>query len=585
MESNPLMRRALGITHDSMGKNVATSDEQVRPSKAEWSAIIETGGKYDAPWLETLTPNTPLDMVVLGNSPFGSALYHNYTQRPLQSGALGKLGEVSNQVAASMMMQHLSKTRNIIQSGLTVLDYALDPETASPTLSALVDSIMAPGQAIRNAEAAGSQGVDILRQEAADSVADGFYKTLRGFRKFTGLQAMDAYAKALAYNVAESAVRHQYSNMGPESPLVKEFGPAEAQSPDEVIKQTAAVIANRTDPAYDVRSLPAAMIPQNRAFLGNMLRLMTWSVGRFNNWYQDAWRPAIRGERFDRLAKSLVIGALGAVATQELLAFLQDKMPRDLSLGEWTKLPEDKQYTEVAPMVFGYLQAQGAMGILGDIAYAGARTAAGRSPTQDYTRPMIPGLLVGRDAADTVWDFLTYAADERGWDNVDGVDLMKFGVEMAKIMQSFRVMMNRGDAWLPERLQKEAEEAKGKREERVYEETTGMSARTGEPLAKSTLRGRAGAALQRNPFSLAKELQYREGDDLQALVPSLVAAAEQGQTFRLPRALNSQGFYNDVVTRRGLSVAEEILEGDRRNENERARKGSLVQELNRIADR
>jgi len=583
MESNPLMRRALGITHDAMGKKTIEADAKARPSPAEWEAIIDTGAKMDAPWLDTLDPDMPLDMIVRGDSAFGQSLYHNYTQRPLQKGVLGKLGETANQASAAMMMQHFSKARNILQSASTVLDYALDADTAGPVFSSLIDSIVAPAQAIRSAEAAGSQGMDIMRQETANAMADGVYKTLRGFRKYTGLQAMDAYAKALAYNIAEAAVRAQHSALGTESPLIREFGPVDKTDEEAVIRQTAAAIANRTDPSFDVRSLPSTMIPQNRSFMGNMLRLMTWSVGRFNNWYQDVWRPAVRGERYDRLLKSLIIGTIGAVATQELFALLQDKMPRDLSVREWSKLPEDKQYSEVAPMVFGYLQAQGAMGILGDLAYAGSRVAAGRSPTQDYTRPMVPAFLVMRDTADTVWDFLTYARDERGWD-VDGVDIMKLGVEMAKSMQTFRAVVNRGDAWLPERLQAEAADAKDRREMRVFEELEKRSARTGEPLSPSTLRGKAAAAFTRDPFSLGKELKFRQGEDLEALLPSLVEAAKGGQEFRLPKEVRTRSYYEDIARRRSTTLAEQVLAADLQSENERTRKGALVRGLNRVAD-
>lgn len=583
MESNPLMRRALGITHDAMGKKTIETDANARPSPAEWEAIIDTGAKMDAPWLDTLDPDMPLDMIVRGDSAFGQSLYHNYTQRPLQKGVLGKLGETANQASAAMMMQHFSKARNILQSASTVLDYALDADTAGPVFSSLIDSIVAPAQAIRSAEAAGSQGMDIMRQETANAMADGVYKTLRGFRKYTGLQAMDAYAKALAYNIAEAAVRAQHSALGTESPLIREFGPVDKIDEEAVIRQTAAAIANRTDPSFDVRSLPSTMIPQNRSFMGNMLRLMTWSVGRFNNWYQDVWRPAVRGERYDRLLKSLIIGTIGAVATQELFALLQDKMPRDLSVREWSKLPEDKQYSEVAPMVFGYLQAQGAMGILGDLAYAGSRVAAGRSPTQDYTRPMVPAFLVMRDTADTVWDFLTYARDERGWD-VDGVDIMKLGVEMAKSMQTFRAVVNRGDAWLPERLQAEAADAKDRREMRVFEELEKRSARTGEPLSPSTLRGKAAAAFTRDPFSLGKELKFRQGEDLEAILPSLVEAAKGGQEFRLPKEMRTRSYYEDIARRRGTTLAEQVLAADLQSENERTRKGALVRGLNRVAD-
>lgn len=583
MESNPLMRRALGITHDAMGKKTIEADAKARPSPAEWEAIIDTGAKMDAPWLDTLDPDMPLDMIVRGDSAFGQSLYHNYTQRPLQRGALGKLGETANQASAAMMMQHFSKARNILQSASTVLDYALDAETAGPVFSSLIDSIVAPAQAIRSAEAAGSQGMDIMRQETANAMADGVYKTLRGFRKYSGLQAMDAYAKALAYNIAEAAVRAQHSALGTESPLIREFGPVDKTDEEAVIRQTAAAIANRTDPSFDVRSIPSTMIPQNRSFMGNMLRLMTWSVGRFNNWYQDVWRPAVRGERYDRLLKSLIIGTIGAVATQELFALLQDKMPRDLSVREWSKLPEDKQYSEVAPMVFGYLQAQGAMGILGDLAYAGSRVAAGRSPTQDYTRPMIPAFLVMRDTADTIWDFLTYARDERGWD-VDGVDIMKLGVELAKSMQTFRAVVNRGDSWLPERLQAEAADAKDRREMRVFEELEKRSARTGEPLSPSTLRGKAAAAFTRDPFSLGKELKFRQGEDLEAILPSLVEAAKGGQEFRLPKEVRTRSYYEDIARRRGATLAEQVLAADLQSENERTRKGALVRGLNRVAD-
>lgn len=586
VQNDPLMRRALGVTHDAAGVNRTAEDAAYRPTKDEWKLMIDRGQRVDADWVSKLEPNMPLDQPISGRDPFGINLYASYTQTPLTSSKAGRAFNTINQIAATAMMQHMSKLRNIAQSGITVVDYTLGKE-APVAWRALLDSVMHPVAAVERGQKAGAIPLDVVQHEFADALSGGLYKALRGFRKWTGLNAMDMYAKSVAYNVAEAAVSAQVKRLGADAPLLKEFANTDMLSKggniEALVREAAATIANHVDPQFDVRSLPGGMIPQNREFVGNLFRLMTWSVGRFNHWYTDAYLPAVTGGDKTRLLSSLFIGALGAAATQELLAWLQDKMPRDLSLGEWLRLDSEQQQKEFAPMLFGYLQAQGSMGVLGDIAYAGVRVANDRPVQQDYTRPMLPALLIGDDLRATLWDFHKYAVDEKGsYANLDLTDLMKLGVELAKVNQTIRSTLGRGDDWLPERLKDEADAAKLRREERVFEETTGRSALTGEPTSPLSVSGQVATASP-NPFSLNKEFNLRKGDDFAELLPIAEQAARRGVTFRTDPGLRAPAFYADVAQRRGASVADLIMQQTQQKENERRLKRPIARSLNRIA--
>lgn len=588
IQKNPLMRRAFGVTNDPMGRRTVEQDMLYKPTKAEWDAIIDYGARIGAPWLKSLTPKTEFGSPISGNDPFAVSLLASYKRQGMgRSTTMSRAAEAANQIAGSVMMMHKSKVRNILQAGSTIFEHVTGPEF-EPALRGLVDSIASPAEAVRKATTAGVLEPDIMRQEVTESVAGGLYKTARAWREFFGLNAMDKYAKALAYNVAESAVRAQVKRLGKESPLVKEFGPADTtkiKTVDQLIKDTAATISNHIDPAFDARSLPEFMIPQNRAFVGNLFRLMTWSVGRYNHWYNDVYRPAVKHGEWGKLGRSVLVAAVGAAGTQELLSFLTNKMPRDLSLAEWSKLEEGKA-EEFAPMLFSYLQAQGAMGILGDIAYAGSRLATGKSVTQDYSRPMVPLLLVGRDVFGTLLDFDSYARKEKGgYRNLDLTDLMNLGVELGKTAQTARDIVDRGDSWLPERTAKEVDAAKLRREQRVYEDTTGKSSVTGQIKDPLGINQQGAAAFSPNPFSLNKEFQYRTGDSFDSLIPALEAAAERGWSPKTQKGILDRGFYENIEMRRGGTVAERLMEQGQDTERERLQKKALSTRLGRTAAR
>lgn len=585
VQKDPIMRRAFGITRDPAGNDTTVADANYKPTKEQWDQILTRARKADAGWLKTFKPGDAMDMPILADSEFGRKFRANYTQTPLSQSAGGRIAEAANQVASSIMMMHTSKLRNIMQSGITVLDYAMSPDIV-PVMSALIDTIVDPKAAIARTEKAGAMSMDVMRQEAASAVQTGLYKGLRTFREWTGLNAMDKYAKAIAYNVARAAIEHQAKTQGRNAPLLREFGQidAPANTPmSELIDQAAAVVANHVDPQYDIRSVPATMIPQDRGFVGNMMRLMTWSVARFNHWYNDAYIPAVTGGDKTRLFKSIFVGAIGAVATQELLAWLQSKMPRDLSFNEWLNLDNKKQQDEFAPMLFGYLQAQGNMGVLGDIAYATARKATGKSVNQDYSRPMIPAFLVGSDLYNTVTDFGSYVMQERGGvENTDITDWMMLGVELAKTAQTLRAVVGRGDSWLPERLQEDAKTAEDRRERRVFEETTGRSALTGEKRDPMSIEGQA-AALKPNKFSLQKEFNVREGADFEKLGPSLARRALQGWSPKTQASEMNDLYYEDIARRRGSSVAAKYRARNEQKESDRPYKRQVARELGQIA--
>lgn len=577
VQDNPAMRRLLGIKQDKAGRFTGVEDAKYKPSPADIELALREGEKVGADWVDGFDPAKPWNATLAGNGPMAVGLYANYTRRPTNPATiLTKVGNASNAAASALLMAHSSQFRNITQAMGNALTYGMsDWNSGRAAMKGLVESIASPLQAVRTAREAGAVPYDITAQETGSALVDGVTRATNDIlRTKTGINWMASYAKAVAHHMTMAVLEHQARVVGVEnSPLVREFGPVDQigkLSAQEVLAQTAATITNHIDPAYDIRSLPNAMVPQTRNFAGQMARLMTWGTAAYNNWYTDKYIPALNGHP-ERLLKGLFISTLGAAGVQALFSALKGQLPATLTVQEWLGLNDDKKKETAAPLVFGLLQQQGELGILGDILAGGWDLAQGKTPRQDYTRPMLPALMLANDAGATVKDWLNYVRLEKG--SVDLADFGHLAIELAKLHQTGRDILNRGDSYLGDRLQRQALDQAGRREIRMFQELTGRSAKTLEltnPGLISDFKGRP------KRFGLGKELDLATVEQAREMAPVLAAAADRGVTVNARNPRMSNAFYNEVAARRGQSVADEIIANDRQRISELPLKQQLA---------
>lgn len=582
-QNDPLMRRAFGITQNSLGEDTTAIDAKHRMTNADWQDAFRAGQKVDASWTWDATPQkyktTSAEGSALSNQdPIAQDILASYTGRSREAG--GRLFNSIQRLTSPIVMGHASKLRDITQSGSTVAEYvpsvvkmAEDVARASADLRGAAKEARAAGFLERDPFA--HEGFNDLSTTYGplNYLAKGVKVAAEGIRTYSGMKHMDIASKILAFEPARAAVERQIAVLGKDkSPLVKEFGPPPSQlaelSDKDVIQLTANKIADVVTPRYSAENVPHRFLPQNKDALGMMFRLMTWSIARYNNWYKHNWLAATKQQRPMRLVKSLFYSALGGAATATLLEMLRDKKPAKLTMTEWLGLDDDTKWRELVPLVGGYIDAQGSLGVLGWAANKGIMMGYGRPAATADLDPMIPALIAGRQLSDTLFSFFSHW-NEKGWDKLDAHDLGILSLELASIPQTGRDIVSR--LGLDDR--KESRDVN--REVKVFEQITGRSAKTGAPVKPQ---GFFFDRFRRNPYALSKEVnEAKTLDELIRLAPQLQAQAAAG--FELPAIQGDEkipAFYQDVARRRGVETARKIAFRDLEEAQRDAAKRSLL---------
>lgn len=550
VQKDPLMRAAFGIKRDHQGRYTYDADKKVRPTKDQWKGIFREVDRYGAKWGDTATPDMELGNPLLNDRDGNARMFlASYSQRmPESVGAGGRAINNANQLAGAMMLQTASGVRDLSQAMASTAEYALAGEGKEAAIKALAKTIAHPFEGIEAAKRAGAMQEDVFSHQGEEVISRAVYKAIRGLRGVTGRKFADELGKAVAYNVAHDTVMHQLETHG-RSPLAEEFGPVKAKSKEELAAATATAIVERTSPSYDARNLPPYMMPQSNSFLSHLFRLSTWGVARYNNWIVDSYMPMVRSGSFERFIKSVGFGVLGAAATQSLLTYIKDRKPADLTWQEWMGLSTEEQQKEFAPMLFALIQAQGTMGIAGDLASPLVDTLSGKTARIGDLSPQMPVVIMGKDALHTAVDFYTYAG-QRNW-NIDKYDLIDLTHELAQSMQLYRD--------LQKRVGVDTADKEAAREQHVYEQMTGRSPTTGAQLPVQPFR----APDFGTKFSLSKSFNTRTGDALRSLMPDLVAAAKKGQTVAVKQDERTRDYYKNLIERLGYDEAKAMYERDR----------------------
>jgi len=561
VQHDPVARRALGIQEDPMGNRTWETDPKTfgETTPQQRALAVREGERTDASWVkDDVDPNTtPIDMIV-GDQMIRS-LINSYTQS--SHTGTGKFAQKVvnpfNSFAGSLIMQTPAAARDVL-SAVTMLNEYVPVKEWSEAIPAFVEAVTHPNDAIAKAREGGAVPQDpqqgLFQHEAAGIVGDAMYKTADALRTVTGKNYADQWAKGIVYNVVHDLVNSALDK-GIEHSLVTEFGPVDKTLPtQEIARQTAANVVDRVQPRYDFNSLPDFMIPQNKQMMGMLLKLSAFPIARFNKWYEDAVIPAYKGHP-QRLIKSLLIsGAIGGTITQEVINFLTDKKPQELTWAEWLKLPADVRDKTALQTMFGYIQAQGSTGIAGDTAYAMSKALAGQGVQPPALSGQYPAAIVGVDWLAKSASFANAVKD--GY--VDLNDLGDLGVELGRTAQNFRLVEN----WLGTDKSKDSE---GLREQKIFRNLYGRSPKTLEKAADpATIR----AQFFPDPFSFSKRLKSADTkEELRKLLPEIRKRTVEGTSIPIQDALQSQIFYEEVARRRGRKTAEDVLEEDKRKQN------------------
>lgn len=560
VQNDPILRTYFGIRQDAKG--VMHPDAlNFDPNSKEWELAKREGEKVGADWVDEYGDGESAPINVLTNKSHKQTLIASFTGRPLGGVTTGdKVVEAANQIASAAMMQTFTGIRDVGQNVAGTFDYVKFSEIA-PWFKGFVHAISDIPGGIARVKREGGMTDHPIVTEAAGVLSDAAYKTANSIRKFTLRNGLEEFSKSLAWHVFNETVLHQ-SKGGKLSPLVMEFGGnTTGKSKEQIAAEVANTLVNKINPDFTWRNLSASMVPQNKKFLGAMTGLMRWSVAKYNNWYSDVWRPFTQGHP-DRLIRSLLVGSVATVAMQELINWLRQTKPANLTYKEWMNLPDGKKLDEFAPMFFAYHQAQGTFGILGDVAQFGANVYAGKPIARPDIRPQMPAALMLTDFLNTTYSFMKYTKEV----GLNLHDLGAYGMELAKFNQNIRALDNI----------KNKDKKPDTRDEKLFEDLYGLSAKTGEPKVSSAYREYIST-----PFSLGKEVNRMEtADDVRRLYPALIERAKRGEALPpIRHHMNSPIYYGYLSRMYGQDEALRRLQKDKGEEDKSEMRRSLLDPL------
>lgn len=546
VQKDPLMRRALGVKLDHHFEDQSAADREIKPDETQWRKILRQGNRVNAKWMKTLKPGQSLGLpLLIRNEAVGDVFLASFNETP--ANRLSDFGRGFNdfsQLAGSLLMETTTGIRDATFGNTELAAYV----PSSSLVKRWGEVVSDYGKYRDKARKAGAVRNDVYKHQAADVMSRAAYKTAKFLRDVTGRQLLDEYPRVFAYHAVYEQVMSDLSTAG-RSPLVEEFGEiGNNLSFEEQAEATATAVVNRIAPNYDVRSLPKEWVPQTRGVVGMLTQLSTFGIARYNTWYEDHYLPAVRDKKPGRLLRSLLFGVVGAGAAGALIDELFKKKPAKMSWQEWMGLSTEEQQKEFAPLLFGLIQSQGMLGIMGDLALPltqfGNRLATGGGPPvsfPDLGEAAIPGVIIMDQVLMTAADFVQYASN-KGW-KIDKYDLADLGNEFMKIAQVWRDMQG----WFSD------SERDVSRERRTYERLSGKSAVTGEPVERpmmSQIVPRLGTR-----FSVSREFNTRQGEALRSLMPAMEERAMQGKEVRIASRDFKDEFWQDVARRRGLDVA------------------------------
>lgn len=415
------------------------------------------------------------------------------------------------------------------------------------------------------------QGQDISNLAPGTQAMEMVERLSDVLRKYQGRELFEAKGRQMAFELGRIVAADRLQAGYNPQWFNRLFGDNswKTLSKSELLDAVGRKFVEKAQGNYGMQGLPGYLLDGTSSpFSKLFLKLARFQVERFNNWYKDAWTPAVKGETYAPLLKSIMGGLVGAGAMNELLGALGIK-PNAMLPSELAKMgnPGNK---ELAYTIFSYLDTAGTIGVLGNLIYSGLQVASGEIPRTVAVSLGIDSLLNAVARLHQFGKALDDGAESpEAWAKLAGA-IARDNIQLFRTVSN--AMKDRNMA----------------REERIYKRQTGQLRTTS-------------AQMLDDPFDPTKDLESAESE--QEALAALPGVARKMQATGVvpvirsplrslevnPLAPNRPNFYQWLERAQGTPVAQAQGEKDLRGQEMARGKNQLIgmarQELiNRAAE-
>ncbi len=501
VQKNPTVAKALGVTDDGWGGKIDISNIQG-----------DSIGNVDAvkAWVaeQNLHMNQDEDMI-----------------------------EKLTRLATSFQLGPLTGLRDLIATPAHLAEL-IPAEEAGAVLTALKNVMtsdvrggMEKQGIIRNKNL---QPFEFLR---AGNGTDAFDRVVEATRMLQGRNKLESGARQWAYEIGRLVAAARLSKGDTKFFEHLDLPDYKNLTPEQLIEATGAKFVENAQGNYRSTGLPPWLLSgkQNKGLLA-FLSLQRWSVERFNNWYDHAWKPAVERGEFGPLLKSVFAGLAAGSAVETMQELLFNQKPKEMTWKEFMRA-ENK---EVAYTVFSKLQNAGFAGAYGGMLNAASKAFSGEMPDEVKN--------LGIDLAAKGALRISQAVDAIANRGAGGFDLLgDFLDAYAKdTIQAYRIISN---AQRPDL---------GAREERMMLRQQGKGGGLSASIAKAMV----------NPFDPMRDLRQAQSEaEIQKALPEVRSALQANPNYnpRLQSSLRSQespSYYDFVSQIQGPQAGAAALARD-----------------------
>ena len=359
IEQNPVLAKALNLPDNGRGEAIPEH-------------VMDSSGREVAPGM------------LLGK-PSVKAMFREYAGHVTdEAREFSKL----HSIAAIPLLGGLSRARHGLIAANTAFREILNPSEQHLYGEAMKNMLDNFSGAREQAIASGSMrpGRNVNRFAAMDQL-DGVLGAVDKFNKFTGAEGVSQAGMTFSDQLGRLLTAKRID--AGDSAFLSKWGPADwaaklstPEGKQAVIDYAAANLTRNTWGNYTGRDLPAWLAQGTADPWAAFFSLSRAPIGRFNNWYKNAYQPALNGNPVP-----LLHSLLGSMATAGLVNYLREKIterkPSELTWPEYLKLGG----ADTAHTLFAKAATGGYAGILSELALYGNQFAHGE-PIQGFNSPV-----------------------------------------------------------------------------------------------------------------------------------------------------------------------------------------------------
>ena len=418
-QQDPEVAQFLGLTEDGIGGEIPLNDPSPSPVAKSFIDNATSWRNYNKTWMDTVAR-----LASAGKLGTVTGMRDFFMTAPNLASYLELRDLPAMASAYKRLFTHT--TRDAIRAG------AINPDRVQ-------------GQDIDSATDYGSATIQI-----AERVADVL-------RKYQGRELFEAKGRQLAFEAGRFVAMDRLQAGGAEKWLDKVLGDMNwrALGRNELLDAVGRKFVEKSQGNYGMSGLPAWMLEGTASpFAKLFFRMARFQVERFNNWYKDAWTPAVRGEGYGPLLKSVAGGLIGAGALNEFLNML-GVQPNSMTPRELAKA-KDIDLKELGYTVFSYLDTAGTLGLLGSVGYSLNQVINNELPRTAMVNLGLDSMVTG---GQRLMQFGS-AVSEGG-----GLELL---LPLVKTIATDNIQLMR-------EIDKQFKDPNGKREERIFKRQTGQN--------------------------------------------------------------------------------------------------------------